>query len=260
MTRSEVIKAIEEAIFGWSGWEWAHDPSTCSCGDEPDPVVTEGPGDVVDWAEWQRERIAELKADGHSEECAIDMATDERWYGKRVQADARDAERDARSAIGLIEIDNWKAALRDIKSAVSTERSYGDAPCYGPLVDMVEELAHEASRGLALEGLQITMGATAVIVDDGADIWAVSRDDWDACADEWDLVLDMSDAAREEDSPAADAYQYLCDRCPAPLSINGRTVDDEQRRALAAAIIADNLMDRDSVNRRWGLAPSEGPE
>ena len=241
-------KATNEAIEGWSGWEWTHDPGHCSCDLDAGGIIAEGPGAIEDWDAWEAERVGELS--DHSDECAADIAAAERAYGEECLSAARGAADEARDALSYAEDGEWACAIKCVRSAMSSESDYGDSPTYSELLEAFETAAHEASRELAEEGLIIRRGASAVIVNDGQDIWACSREAWDACERHWDLVLDMGDDEEDEDA-SWDAYQTLCDECPAQLTQPGATGADAVE--LARAIVDDGLMDADEVMSRWGV-------
>ena len=109
------------------------------------------------------------------------------------------------------------------------------------------------TRALALEDVEISLGENAVVVNDGNDIWATTREAWDACESGWNLVVREDETAEEPaDYAQALAYEHLCFRLPAVVSKYKRGALDEMN-LLACQIVADGLMAPEDVFAIWGI-------
>lgn len=104
---------IADAMAGWTGWQWPHDP-----GGE----VVEGPSAVDDWDAWEADRATRVSPV---------MASAERYYGQRAQADAERAALRARLALRSLAQRDLHGACMFIEQAAQIEAEYGSGDTYG---------------------------------------------------------------------------------------------------------------------------------
>ena len=129
-TKDQVIKLLGDAMYGFTGWDWNHDPGG---------LVVSGPGAVADWNVWEASRAADLVL-RHPIAMAERLASAEREYGERIQLAAEAATCHARLAITHIQADNLPTARAHITEAIDLEAQFGDAPTYQYVLDQFDEL------------------------------------------------------------------------------------------------------------------------
>lgn len=135
MDTTQKPNAVEEAFArasgSWTGWDWAQDFAATAEGGQDVVVVLDGGEDFAAVISKSVARqVEDVAARADVAERLLRMV---RAYAARVSTDAKDAQQAGEDALAEYRAGRLSRALEQARIAASTERTYGDAPTWGPL-------------------------------------------------------------------------------------------------------------------------------
>lgn len=144
--KDKLTQAHQDAVDGFTGWTWDHDPGTCSCALEDEmQQITCWNAEIGADLDGMEQALAEAyRETGHTSRCARQLAATERRYAEFALDCVVAAREHGAEALRHAERGEWDWACSEARQAAQAELETGEDAAWGPFYKAVEAAAEAA--------------------------------------------------------------------------------------------------------------------